>query len=117
MGSCNYSIDSYCPNVNIFVVSCDQNADIQFGIKKANPSESLQANIFFGYVYAPYMTFVCIGDGGSMKSVGGLIVSDVQINGCLEFLFAQPDDSIKHLAGSGISLEKAVKKTWRRYGV
>lgn len=116
-GSCSYSEECYYPNVNIFVVSCDVNADIQFGIKKANPEESLQANIFFGYVYAPYMTFVSIGDGGSMKSVGGLIVSDVQINGNVEFLFAQPEDSISHMAGSGSSLSAATKKTWRRYGV
>lgn len=112
----NYSLDSYYPNVNIFVVSVLENADIQFGVKKAT-DESVQNNVFFGYVYAPYMTFVAVGSGGGLKNVGGLVVSDMAVNGAYKYIFAQPDRTIQQIVGDGFdALRPSGSRTWRIHG-
>ena len=112
----NYSLDSYYPNVNIFVVSVLENADIQFGVKKAT-DESVQNNVFFGYVYAPYMTFVAVGSGGGLKNVGGLVVSDMAVNGAYKYIFAQPDRTTQQIVGDGFdALRPSGSRTWRIHG-
>lgn len=112
-----YSSDCYYPNVDIFIVSSLENADIQFGVKKATDS-SVQNNVYFGYVYAPYMTFVSVGSGGGLKSVGGLIVSDMAVNGSYKYLFAQPSRSIQQIVGDDFEkLLPSGNRSWRIHGV
>lgn len=115
-GNSGYSDDCYYPNVNIFVESCLENADIQMGV--ASDRSALKQNIFFGYVYAPYMTFVSIGDGAGMKALGGMIVSDVQINGAYIYKFAKPDRTIEEIIGEDMDgvLTPAADRSWRFHG-
>lgn len=114
--SSGYSSASYYPNVNIFVISVLENADIQFGCKKSDNS-SIQENVFCGYVYAPYMTYVSIGSGGGLKNVGGLIVSDIALSGSYEYIFAQPERTITQISGDDMEmLRPSVSRTWRVHG-
>lgn len=117
-GSSGYSSGSYYPNVNIFVVSVLENADIQFGCKKAT-KEAIQQNVFFGYVYAPYMTYVSIGSGGGdmVKNVGGLIVSDIALSGAYYYYFAQPERTITQISGEDMELlQPSGSRVWRVHG-
>lgn len=112
----HYSLDCYYPNVNNFVVSTLENADIQFGVNKATDA-SVQNNVYFGYVYAPYMTFVAVGSGGGLKNVGGLVVSDMAVNGAYKYLFAQPDRTIQQIVGDGFDpLRPSGNRSWRIHG-
>ncbi len=71
----------FYPNSNIFLVSCDENADIRLSTH-VNGNIIMQ-NKFFGFIYAPYMTFKAFGgatSGGAVRFCGGLIVSDYIIS-------------------------------------
>ena len=115
-GSSGYSLGSYYPNVNIFVISVLENADIQFGCKKSDNS-SIMENVYCGYVYAPYMTYVSIGSGGGLKNVGGLIVSDIALSGAYEYIFAQPERTITQISGEDMeALQPSGSRTWRVHG-
>lgn len=115
-GSSGYSSGSYYPNVNIFVISVLENADIQFGCKKSDNS-SIMENVYCGYVYAPYMTYVSIGSGGGLKNVGGLIVSDIALSGAYEYIFAQPERTITQISGEDMeALQPSGSRTWRVHG-
>lgn len=114
--SSGYSSGSYYPNVNIFVNSVLENADIQFGVKKAT-QEAVQENVYCGYVYAPYMTYVSIGSGGGLKTVGGLVVSDIALSGSYEYIFAQTERTITQIIGEDMpSLHPVGNRTWRVHG-
>ena len=115
-GSSGYSLGSYYPNVNIFVISVLENGDIQFGCKKSDNS-SIMENVYCGYVYAPYMTYVSIGSGGGLKNVGGLIVSDIALSGAYEYIFAQPERTITQISGEDMeALQPSGSRTWRVHG-
>jgi len=107
------------PNVNIFVISCEESADIQFGCSKNEPASSaLEQNKFFGYVYAPYMTFISFGSGGGdMKCAGGLIVSDYVISAAYSYIYVQPTRTIENIAGTSELLTPSGNRDWRIYGV
>lgn len=116
-GGSGYSERSLYPNVNIYIVSVLENADIQFGVKK-HDGGSVMNNVFFGYVYAPYMTFISIGGGGGLKNVGGLVVSDISLNGAYKYLFVQPDFRIDYLFKEHFdALSPAGGRVWRYDGV
>lgn len=108
------------PNVNIFIASISQNAEINLG--KTTKYDNYDSCIFFGYIYAPYMTFYIDGNGGSNDSarqVGGLVVSDIVLSMDTNFVFCQPDVSIPGMAGNNwSSLGSMADKSWRlSYGL
>lgn len=116
MSNSGYSQNCYYPNVNIFVVSSLENADIQIGVKKAT-QEVITDAVYYGYIYAPYMTLVMQGAGGGLKGVGGLIVSDMVLSSSLIFLFAQPDHSIPQIVGEDFAaLSPSGSRSWRIHG-
>lgn len=109
------------PNVNIFIVSCSESADIQIGCMKyvTNGFESVDGSAFYGYVYAPYLTYMDKGGGSGqgVKCCGGLIVSDYIMSGYYEYVFAKPDVSIKEIVGENFeALEPKGNRSWRVYG-
>ncbi len=88
--------DYIYPNVNIYIASDSENARINFGESDYSNGEVVRG-MYFGYVYAPYMTFYVKshgGENGTVRSIGGLVVSDIVLAVGAEFLFAQPDRSI-----------------------
>lgn len=115
--SSGYSSDCYYPNVNAFVISVLENADIQLGVDKLTRSPIMQ-NVFCGYVYAPYMTYVCVGSGGGgVKNVGGMIVSDIALSGPYNYIFAQPERTISQISGEDMdSLQPSGSRVWRVHG-
>lgn len=106
------------PNVNIFLASDSENAQIYFGSSKYGDGVR---DVYFGYVYAPYMTFSFEGKGAedvSMRAMGGLVVSDIVLSSGTGFVFAQPDISIPGLVGNKWNLQAFADKTWRMsYGL
>ncbi len=94
------------PNVNIFIISCDENADIRLSSRAAakatdDPEVFIQ-NGFFGYVYAPYMTFKAgpsNSGGGMVRMMGGLTVSDYIIDDSYSLLACWPDRIPEELMG------------------
>lgn len=108
------------PNVNIFLVSCDESADIQIGCFKyrTGKAKSLVCE-YYGYVYAPYMTYMDMTDAGSsgMKVCGGLIVSDYVMSGYHEYIFAYPDETLEDIIGDDFEpIESNANRDWRVYG-
>ena len=117
----NYGSDrNLYPNVNIYIASDSENAKINMG--NSNYASDVNRSIYFGYIYAPYMTFYIDGQGGgdsSARAVGGLVVSDIVLGMDTQFLFAQPDMSIKGMAGDNwTQLTSFADKSWRlSYGL
>lgn len=107
------------PTVNFFLVSCDENADMRFA--KAVDQSSIDHNMFFGFVYAPYITFKAKGGSlmGVVKLCGGLTVSDYNIEGIDSYIGCYPEMMPQKIAalgggnydvGTGLS---STTKTWR----
>ncbi len=96
--------DIVYPTTNIFLVSCDESADMRFA-KAANGTE-ISKNALFGFVYAPYMTYRAAGGNntGFVKLCGGLIVGDYDIKGTNSYLGLYPEkmpDVLSGLTGGG----------------
>ena len=66
------------------------------------------------------MTYMDMAQGGGLKSVGGIIVSDYIMAGTYTYVFALPDQGITQVAGEGIKLEgsfvPAADRDWRVHG-
>lgn len=80
------------PTTNIFLVSCDESANIRLSIME-NGTNIIQ-NSFFGYIYAPYMTFKAYGNnagGGMVRLFGGMTVSDYIIDDSMSMVSCWPD--------------------------
>ncbi len=114
----------YFPTANIFLISCDESADIQFGANKreplnsvdwTRPSATVLNNQFIGYIYAPYMTFISAGaGGGTLKCAGGLVVSDYIISSNYNYIFIQPTKSIEVLSNAhNDNLTPVGGRAWR----
>lgn len=105
-------------NVNTFLVSSTESSTISFCKGK---SLSVKQNTYFGYIYAPYMTYMDTKDVGGdegMKIFGGLIVSDYILAGTHEYVQCYPDRSLKDIMGNQAAGDGTkVNKTWRVYGV
>ncbi len=101
------------PDVDIYVISCDESADIQFG------GDGVMNNLFFGYVYAPFMNYVDKGSGGGAKTIGGLIVSDYVISGYYRYTYCLPtvptSQMLKDFGGD--PLRPVASRSWRYHGV
>lgn len=108
----DYNGEEQMPNVDIYVISCSESADIQFG------GDDVMNNLFFGYVYAPFMTYVDKGTGGGAKTIGGLIVSDYVITGYYRYTYCLPSKTINELVGEDFDvLVPTGSREWRHYGV
>ncbi len=110
------------PNVNIFLVSCSESADIQIGCLKypLGGKVGVNENVYYGYVYAPYMTYMdkSDGNGGGLKSAGGIIVSDYIMAGYYEYVYAKPDQSIEEIVGKDFDpVTPNANRSWRIHGV
>ncbi len=105
------------PNVNIFLVSCDESADIRLSIM-AN-GEGIIQNGFFGFIYAPYMTFKAAyaNQGGTMvRLMGGLTVSDYIIDDSMSLVACWPDKMPTDLMSSDClknQLPPLKDKSWK----
>lgn len=131
-GACDYridkqSVDDYCssngvtlpgnnyPNVNIFLVSCDESADIRIGYSVTGGP--VMANGLYGFIYAPYMTFKAKGNSGgsSNKLCGGLIVSDFSFDDTYFVTNCYPDKMPWELMGesSGDELLALADRSWK----
>lgn len=114
-GEYKYAATEQKPNVNIFIISCLESAQIIMADRTIMNSE------FFGYIYAPYMTYMDNSNGGGLKSVGGLIVSDYIMSGYYTYVFALPDQDITEIAGENIKQDGNVtpssNRDWRINGV
>lgn len=112
------------PHTSIFLVSCDENADIRFSQRaNADPNATpvmIEENTFFGFIYAPYITYKSqIGTGkdtGGIRLFGGMIVSDYIIDASYTYVSCFPDkmpedlmdeDSIKE------QLPSITDKSWK----
>lgn len=102
------------PNVNIYLISCYESADIRLGNNvKGN---ALHHNGLFGFIYAPYMTFKARGSsGGANKLCGGLIVSDFSFDDTRFVTNLYPDKMPWELMGesSGEELVGLADKSWK----
>ncbi len=80
------------PNTNIFLISCEESANIRLSITEAGTK--IKQNSFFGYIYAPYMTFKAYGEnagGGMVRLFGGMTVSDYIIDDSMSIVACWPD--------------------------
>lgn len=109
------------PNVNIFLVSCDENADIRLSSRAAadadKDAEVFIQNGFFGYVYAPYVTFRAgpsNSGGGMVRFLGGLTVSDYIIDDSYSLLACFPDRLPDEVMGENSEVvEGVVSSGWK----
>lgn len=109
------------PNVNIFLISCDENASIRMSSKDNGVTEdptNIIQNVFFGYIYAPYMTFRAGPSntgGGMIRFMGGLTVSDYIIDDSYSILSCWPDKIPEELMSSESfkNVLTGVSKSWK----
>lgn len=107
------------PTTNFMLISCEESAEMLFSVgKKGN---TIDKNSFFGFIYAPYMTFLASGGsgGGFVKICGGMTVSDYDFNSTQGYIGCYPDKMPNEIAGmkgggdmSGGKLEGA-SKSWK----
>ena len=112
------SIGVIYPNVNIYMVSCSESTDIRFATDVSG--RSVMENGFYGYIYAPYITYKGEGDSGSLcaRFCGGLTVSDYIFNDSYPIIGCYPDRTPKEMAeiGGGKyegSMNTKTTKTWK----
>ena len=113
--------DYIYPNCNIFLVSCDESAAIYIAdYPVTDPStgselrvESIESNSYFGFVYAPYMTYKGYhsGETNTVRFCGGMVVSDYIFNDNSWYLNCYPDYMPSELGATG-SLPHA-SKAWK----
>ncbi|MCH5205521.1 MAG: hypothetical protein J1F09_01125 [Oscillospiraceae bacterium] len=106
------------PTTNIFLVSCSESANIRLGYK-ANSTDALMQNGFFGYIYAPYMTFKGVDDGaggGMVRLMGGLCVSDYIIDSSISMVACWPEKLPTDLMGEDCKKDQLAgiaPKSWK----
>ncbi len=81
------------PNVNIFIISCAESADIRLSV--GLDGNAIMQNAIFGYIYAPYMTLNLTGSNagtaGGIRLFGGATVSDYIIQSNPAVIGCWPD--------------------------
>ena len=88
------------PTTNFMLVSCDESAEMRFS--KLSDGSSSVNNGFFGFIYAPYMSYLAAKAaqaGGIVKLVGGMTVGDYDIQAIDSFIGCYPDKMPNELAG------------------
>lgn len=108
------------PTTNIMLVSCDESAEIRFS--HTTKDENIVNNEFFGFIYAPYMSYLAAKGaqaGGLIKLCGGMTVGDYDIQAIHAYIGCYPDKMPTELAGmdgggvmAGNKLEGAAK-SWK----
>lgn len=107
------------PNANIYLVTCSESTDLRFS--DTINGDSVIQNGFYGYIYAPYITYMAKSNSGSgcPRFLGGLVVSDYVINDNYAFLACYPDkmpEEITNLPGGGNmsgNLAGKTTKSWK----
>ncbi len=107
------------PTTNIMLVSCDEAAEMRFS--HTTDDEEIICNSFFGFVYAPYMSFLAgkgSQAGGMIKLCGGMTVGDYDIQATHVYVGCYPDHMPNELAAMGGgempgTALKGVTKTWK----
>ena len=107
------------PTTNFMVVSCEESAEMLFS--KMKDGTSIASNSFFGFVYAPYMSFLASGGsiGGFVKICGGMTVADYDFNSTHGYIGCYPDKMPNEIAGmeGGGSMAggklKGTSKNWK----
>lgn len=88
------------PTTNFMLVSCDESAEMRFS--KLKSGFTVSNNSFFGFIYAPYMSYLAAKAaqaGGVIKLVGGMTVGDYDIQAIDSFIGCYPDKMPNELAG------------------
>lgn len=88
------------PSTNIMLVSCDESAEMRFS-KTLNGTD-IGHNTFFGFLYAPYVSYLASGGaqaGGLLKLCGGMTVGDYDIQAINAYIGCYPDKMPNELAG------------------
>lgn len=105
------------PTTNIFLVSCDESSEIRMALMKNDEDKSIIENSFFGYIYAPYMTFKAQGTsaGGSVRYLGGMTVSDYIFSDSSVTIGCWPERMPSEIAGKdGMgTLTPIATKRWK----
>ena len=104
------------PTVNIFLVSVEESADIRLSITKSG--ETIIQNAFFGFIYAPYMTFKGYGSnsgGGWIRFFGGATVSDFIFQDAMSFVTCWPEKIPEDLMSPTSLAQKlsGIPKNWK----
>lgn len=104
------------PTTNIFIVSSEESADIRMSITKKG--ELVGSNTFFGYIYAPYMTFKGYGSnqgGGELRFFGGATVSDFIFQDAMSFATCWPEKLPEELMSTTCHKNKlsGASKEWK----
>lgn len=105
------------PTTNIFLISCEESADIR--LSTTIGGDLILQNSFFGYIYAPYMTFKAYGNnagGGMVRLMGGLTVSDYIIDDSMSMTACWPERMPTELMSDECrqdQLDAIVSKSWK----
>lgn len=105
------------PTTNIFLVSADESASIR--LSSFATGGSFMQNGFFGFIYAPYMTFKGYGNnqgGNLVRLMGGMTVSDYILDDSMSFLACWPEKMPSELMNDEskkTKLDGVVKKSWK----
>lgn len=105
----------YYPNNNIFIVSCDESADIRLATDRDGAAFSKAG--LWGFVYAPYMTYKGMGNGAGWAIFGGgMIVADYVIKNFDIYLACYPDqlpEDLMNEANRKDQLQALASKSWK----
>lgn len=98
------------PKTDIFLVCANESADIRFGIPIGGTE--MFFNSFYGFIYAPYMSYKSIGgEGQFFRFMGALVVSDYIIYSGLPVSSVYPEKMPSDFTG-GENLD-GVPKNWK----
>lgn len=105
------------PTTNIFLVNSNESSEIRFSQTAKKDGGAIMQNSFYGYVYAPYMTFKAMGSSGTAinRFFGGLTVSDYVLDDGYAFTGCYPEVMPTDLMSKD-SLESpidGVPKNWK----
>ncbi len=107
--------DWYYPNTNIFLVSCDESADIRLATDKYGATFSNAS--LWGFVYAPYMTYKGMGNSaGWVVFGGGMIVADYVIKNFDLYLACYPDllpEDLMSASNRADKMDPLASKSWK----
>lgn len=88
------------PTTNFMLVSCDESAEMLFS--KSKDGTTISYNHFFGFIYAPYMTYLSSKSAAgaiTVKLCGGMTVGDYTLQSDDTYIGCYPDHMPNELAG------------------